>query len=480
MADKPLHALLGTKKTKILRYGDVRGTQPDFSPHKYAGSVASYLQRTGLRATKLHFPGAMGTEDSISFKDVMTTLTAVREAVGDDKILAWDPYPRSAESATHSVDEAKQMIRLTDQLGFAWFEGPLPPVPYETQIPKYVELMKMRPKLRLQAEGPRSPIGDGTNFADMVRWVEAGAVSQKRQAAPFRRRKRVEQRKKRGRKKGHAAAKREPPKKVTRVVDVPVKTCPDCQVPLTDKRVDVQYQTDLPPIEPITTQFNVESGSCPCCGQRVQGRHPDQTSDALGAAANQLGPRVLSFAIDLKYRLGVPFRKVSDFFRTLAGIQIAPSTITRAAERLATKGEATYEALQEDLRTQGLVVHGDETGWRIDISDAWLWVLVFGWAIAQMVTLVAPNIVVIGGGVSLVADELLLIPLRNHVRRYVFPPWTAPSTSSGQSSAKRSPSTGPWLWPRSNSQVGYALAYRTVSENPVSHTPACSSITYVT
>jgi glucokinase len=46
----------------------------------------------------------------------------------------------------------------------------------------------------------------------------------------------------------------------------------------------------------------------------------------------------------------------------------------------------------------------------------------FGWAIAQMVTLVAPNIVVVGGGVSLVGDELLFVPLRNYVRRYVFPP----------------------------------------------------------
>jgi L-alanine-DL-glutamate epimerase-like enolase superfamily enzyme len=38
--------------------------------------------------------------------------------------------------------------------------------------------MKMKPRLRIQAEGPRSPIGDGTRFADMVRWVEAGAVNQ--------------------------------------------------------------------------------------------------------------------------------------------------------------------------------------------------------------------------------------------------------------------------------------------------------------
>ncbi len=46
----------------------------------------------------------------------------------------------------------------------------------------------------------------------------------------------------------------------------------------------------------------------------------------------------------------------------------------------------------------------------------------FGWAIAQVVTLVAPSVVVVGGGVSLVGDQLLFVPLRNYVRRYVFPP----------------------------------------------------------
>ena len=46
----------------------------------------------------------------------------------------------------------------------------------------------------------------------------------------------------------------------------------------------------------------------------------------------------------------------------------------------------------------------------------------FGWGLAQMITLLAPNVVVIGGGVSLAGESLWLMPLRDHVRRYVFPP----------------------------------------------------------
>ena len=175
---KPLHALLGTKKSKILRYGDVRGQQPGFSPQKYADGVARYLERTGMNATKLHFPGNMGTPESIAFLMIIETLQAVRKAVGKDKILAWDPYPGSAESATTSVGEAKQIIALMDELGYAWIEGPLPPMPYDIQIPKYVELVKTGTKQRIQAEGPGSPIGDGTSFADMKRWAEAGAITQ--------------------------------------------------------------------------------------------------------------------------------------------------------------------------------------------------------------------------------------------------------------------------------------------------------------
>jgi L-alanine-DL-glutamate epimerase-like enolase superfamily enzyme len=155
---KPLHAMLGTKRQKVLRYGDVRGQQPDFSPKKYAESVVRYFERTGFDATKLHFPGNMQTPQSIPLAMILETLQAVRAAVGKEKILAWDPYPGSAESATTSVDEAKQILKLMDELGYAWIEGPLPPTPYETQIPKYVELVKMGTKQRIQAEGPGSGV----------------------------------------------------------------------------------------------------------------------------------------------------------------------------------------------------------------------------------------------------------------------------------------------------------------------------------
>jgi len=46
----------------------------------------------------------------------------------------------------------------------------------------------------------------------------------------------------------------------------------------------------------------------------------------------------------------------------------------------------------------------------------------YGWAVAQAISLLAPNVVVVGGGVPLAGEELFLAPLRREVDRYVFPP----------------------------------------------------------
>ncbi|NLF72851.1 MAG: ROK family protein [Candidatus Anammoximicrobium sp.] len=47
---------------------------------------------------------------------------------------------------------------------------------------------------------------------------------------------------------------------------------------------------------------------------------------------------------------------------------------------------------------------------------------VLGWALAQAITLLAPEVVVVGGGVSLLGEALFFAPVRQAVRRYVFPP----------------------------------------------------------
>ncbi len=45
-----------------------------------------------------------------------------------------------------------------------------------------------------------------------------------------------------------------------------------------------------------------------------------------------------------------------------------------------------------------------------------------GWAIAQVITLIAPDVVVVGCGVSLAGEKAFFAPVRAAAAEFVFPP----------------------------------------------------------
>jgi len=209
--------------------------------------------------------------------------------------------------------------------------------------------------------------------AQLKEELEEADRNAKRQTVRFPRRKRKANPQKPGRKPGTKATHREAPVKVDRQIDVPVTCCPDCECGLVDIQTFPQYQTDLPPVEPTTVQFNVQVGWCPLCGKRVQGRHPEQISDALGAAGNVVGPNTHAMATELKHHSGLSYAKISNFLLSHFQLKTAASTFIRAGQRFARRALPTFEFLKDALRLEH-VVHADETGWRIGLVSDWLWV----------------------------------------------------------------------------------------------------------
>jgi transposase len=197
----------------------------------------------------------------------------------------------------------------------------------------------------------------------------------KRQATPFSKGAPKAAPKTPGQKMGHLAVHRAKPTRIDRMVDAPLPACcPTCGSAVVEDAVHAQYQEDLPrPIQTIITQFNVHVGHCALCARRIQGRHPEQTSDALGRAAVQLGPNVLGLATELKHDLGVSYGKVARWVRLTFGLDAAPASFARADQRLAQDFAPTYADLQTQLR-QSAAVHADETGWKVGGHSAWLWV----------------------------------------------------------------------------------------------------------
>jgi transposase len=209
--------------------------------------------------------------------------------------------------------------------------------------------------------------------------LEAARRAVYRQAAPFSRGTRVAAPKRPGRQAGAAygpRAHRRPPAHVDETYDAPLPACcPRCQGAVRRVRVAMQYQEELPVQSPVVRAFRVAVGRCTQCRRRVQGRHPLQTSDALGAAAVHLGPQAIAFAVLLNKRFGVPYGKIVALFRDRFRLMVTRGGLVHAVHRTARQAQPTYHRLCATVRGSP-VVTADETSWRVDADLQWLWAFV--------------------------------------------------------------------------------------------------------
>ncbi len=217
---------------------------------------------------------------------------------------------------------------------------------------------------------------EGQN-AEFRRRLEEAERAGKRQAAPFSKGEPTEKPKKPGRKPGRKYGKRScraRPSKVDRVLEAPVtvESCPFCGGELGRDCVHEQFITDIPRTKPTVTKINVHSRCCKRCGRRVHGRHPEQVSDALGAAANQIGPNAIAYAAQLNKSTGASYGKIARFFDGAFELSVNRSTLLRALLRTAKKAEPLYQGVQSIVRGSS-VCYPDETGWKVGGRLQWLW-----------------------------------------------------------------------------------------------------------
>ena len=216
--------------------------------------------------------------------------------------------------------------------------------------------------------------------------LAASARAGKRQAAPFSKGPPKVDPKTPGRKAGKdygTKAFRAVPPVIDEVLEAPLPEHCACGGAITPEQVEPQYQTEIPR-RPIHRQFNVHIGHCQSCGRRVQGRHPLQTSDALGCCASQLGPEAQAAIVHLNKDAGLSQGKISTLFQTLFGIPVTRGGVCQAMLRAAGRCLPHYHAILLNVADAPWVVP-DETGWRVGGGPAWLHVFVTQHAVAYRV-----------------------------------------------------------------------------------------------
>jgi transposase len=223
-------------------------------------------------------------------------------------------------------------------------------------------------------------------IAKLEEQLAAAVRGAKRQAAPFSKGPPKANPKTPGRKPGKdygPKAFRAVPPVIDETYDAPLpKRCP-CGGMVLLERVERQYQTEIPR-RPIYRQFNVHIGCCTRCGRYVQGRHPLQTSDALGCCASQLGPDAQAAIAYLNKDAGLSHGKISTLFSTLFGIPLTRGGVCQAMLRTAGKCLPHYHAIILNLAQSPWIVP-DETGWRVGGLPAWLHTFVTEHTVAFLV-----------------------------------------------------------------------------------------------
>jgi hypothetical protein len=176
--------------------------------------------------------------------------------------------------------------------------------------------------------------------------------------------------KKRGAPVGHPAWVRPKPEIIDRTVFVPAPAiCPFCgkKVLVSSDETHEHIQEDIV-LAPRTfvTRYLHGQAFCSTCNRSVAKSAPDEIMNA------PIGPVAKSVAIYLRYRMGVPYRKVTELFQDLFGLTFVPASAVGFDRKALTCGAPLHDDLREKIRVAD-VVHADETSWRNDGAGHYVW-----------------------------------------------------------------------------------------------------------
>lgn len=176
--------------------------------------------------------------------------------------------------------------------------------------------------------------------------------------------------KKRGGLLGHIGWFRKKPKTPDRVEEIRLSACPECgSGDLSEcDHVEEHTQEDiiLPRIEVI--QYRRYHYYCRRCKRVVSATGDGELPKSY------IGPKAKSLAAFLKYVVKISDRDIRAIFRKVFNMDIAVSTITGFKNQIKTRALPLYRELLEELK-KGPFIHGDETGWKLDGINYWLWKL---------------------------------------------------------------------------------------------------------
>jgi transposase len=162
-----------------------------------------------------------------------------------------------------------------------------------------------------------------------------------------------------------------PVEEVDVVISVKPERCPRCQHPLHGEDLQPQrhHVTEIPPVRPVITEYQLHHLVCPVCGEATRAELP------AGVPTGGFGPRVRAITALCTGAYHLSKRATQSVMEDLFGLSMSLGTITHLEQ-------ATVQAVAEPVAEarayvqQQPAAYLDETGWREGQQRAWLWTAV--------------------------------------------------------------------------------------------------------
>lgn len=176
---------------------------------------------------------------------------------------------------------------------------------------------------------------------------------------------------------GHKGHFRKKVEYVDRIIDVPVTTCPHCgSSQLSSEIQEIRKRTieEIPQCQPVVTQYKIHRRYCRRCKKLVE----TPIYDALPGAI--IGIRTMLFVTWLKIGLRMTIEGVPELLYKAFGLKLSEGEVQNILDQVSRAYGPLYEGMVEDMRKRA-ARYIDETGWRINGKNVWLWAFITKWEV---------------------------------------------------------------------------------------------------
>lgn len=171
-----------------------------------------------------------------------------------------------------------------------------------------------------------------------------------------------------GQKKGHEGYSRHIPERIDEIKPLDSEECKHCGGELSGiQNVRARTITDIE-LKVRNTQYIIHGRYCKSCGKIVE---PD-VDEALPNA--RFGLRLMLWIMFMKIGIRMPSNKITEFLQ-LFGLEISDGEIYNILNQLKEAFGGYYETLVKKIRVAN-TKHLDETSWRINGENNWLWIFI--------------------------------------------------------------------------------------------------------